>query len=137
MAAFVVDASAALPWCFADEATDWTKAILIRVRSGEQIIVPAHWTIEVANALLFAVRKKRIPKQEAIEFLDDLNVLPIEVDPTPDPAGAANILSVAEKHRLTAYDATYLELAIRRKLALATLDADLKMAARAESLVLL
>jgi len=52
MAAFVVDASAALPWCFADEATDWTKAILIRVRSGEQIIVPAHWTIEVANALL-------------------------------------------------------------------------------------
>jgi len=85
----------------------------------------------------FAVRKKRIPKQEAIEFLDDLNVLSIEVDPTPDPAGAANILSVAEKHRLTAYDATYLELAIRRKLALATLDADLKMAARAESLVLL
>lgn len=99
--------------------------------------MPAHWTIEVANALLFAVRKKRIPKQEAIEFLDDLNVLPIEVDPTPDPAGAANILSVAEKHRLTPYDATYLELAIRRKLALATLDADLKMAARAESLALL
>ncbi|MGH9573709.1 MAG: type II toxin-antitoxin system VapC family toxin [Candidatus Acidiferrales bacterium] len=89
------------------------------------------------NALLFAVRKKCIPQQEAIEFLNYSGVLPIEVDPTPDLARAANILSLAQKHRLTAYDATYLELAIRRKLPLATLDADLKIAARAESLVLL
>lgn len=137
MAAFVVDASAALPWCFGDEATDWTKALLSRVRGGDQILVPAHWIIEVANALLFACRKQRISRQDAIDFLDDLSDLPIEIDPTPDYVRAKDVVSIAEKHRITAYDAAYLELAFRRKLPLATLDADLRRSGLADGLPLL
>jgi hypothetical protein len=64
MAAFVVDASATLPWCFADEATAATNAPLARLRRGDEAIVPAHWPFEVTNALLIAVRRKRISPQD-------------------------------------------------------------------------
>jgi hypothetical protein len=60
MAVFVVDASVALAWCFAGEATTWTEGLLERLRQGDRIIVPAHWPTEVANALLMGVRRRRI-----------------------------------------------------------------------------
>ena len=65
MAAFVIDASATLPWCFADEATEATNAVLTHLRTGDEAIVPAHWPLEVANALLIAVRRKRISPEDA------------------------------------------------------------------------
>lgn len=60
MAIFVVDASAALAWCFEDEASSWTDGLLERLRQGDQVIVPAHWPAEVLNGLLVAARRKRI-----------------------------------------------------------------------------
>ena len=80
MAAFVIDASATLPWCFADEATAATNALLTGLRTGDEAIVPAHWPLEVANALLLAVRRKRISPQDAHQFLEDLEFLPLRVD---------------------------------------------------------
>ena len=80
MAVFVIDASATLPWCFADEATAATNAVLTRLRTGDEAIVPAHWPVEVANALVIAVRRKRISPEDAHQFLQDLEFLPIRVD---------------------------------------------------------
>jgi hypothetical protein len=62
--AFVIDASATLPWRFEDEATPWTEALLDRIEGGEEVVVPAHWPLEVMNGLLMAVRRGRITPLE-------------------------------------------------------------------------
>lgn len=136
MAAFVIDASTTLPWCFADEATEKTNALLARLRGGDEAIVPAHWPAEVANALLIAVRRRRISRQDATQFIEDLEVLPIRVDSTTKYLLRTRIFPLAEQHNLTVYDAAYLELAIREGLPLATLDDELRKAARAAGVVL-
>jgi len=131
MAAFVIDASATLPWCFADEATAATNAVLTRLRTGDEAIVPAHWPVEVANALLIAVRRKRISPVDASQFLVDLESLPIRVDSTTKNLVRAAVFPMAEQYGLTVYDAAYLELATREGTPLMTLDNDLRRAARA------
>ncbi|MGH9430784.1 MAG: type II toxin-antitoxin system VapC family toxin [Terriglobia bacterium] len=127
MAAFEVDAPASLPWCFGDEATTATNALLARLRTGDEAIVPAHWLLELANALLIAVRRKRISSQDTRQFLTDLEFLPIRID-TKNLVRTA-VFPLAEQYGLTLYDAAYLELAIREGLPLATLDHDLRKAA--------
>ena len=129
MAAFVVDASATLPWCFSDEATPATNALLARLRSGDEAVVPAHWLTEVGNGLLMAVRRKRISPQDAHQFLGDLESLPIRTDATTRNRVRTAIFPLAEQYALTLYDAGYLELTIRESLPLATLDDDLRKAA--------
>ncbi len=130
MAAFVLDASATLPWCFADESTAATNALLARLRTSDEARVPAHWPVEVANALLMAVRRTRVSSQDAQEFLADLEILPIRVETTPSNLVRAKIFPLAVQYQLTLYDAAYLELAIRENLPLATLDDDLRKASR-------
>ena len=136
MATFVVDASATLPWCFADEATDATNALLARLKTGDAALVPGHWPTEVANALLIAVRRGRINLQDAQQFLEDLDALPIRIDPTTPKLARLHIMPLAEKHMLTIYDAAYLELALRQSVPLATLDDDLRKAAIASGVSL-
>jgi predicted nucleic acid-binding protein len=130
MAAFVIDASATLPWCFVDEATEATNAVLARLRTGDEAIVPAHWPLEVANALLIAVRRKRISPEDAHQFLEDLEFLPIRVDTTAKNQVRVGVFPTAEQYGLTVYDAAYLELAMRESAPLMTLDSDLRKAAR-------
>ena len=137
MPGFVPDASAILPWRFAGEAAPWSEALLERVQGGEEVRVPAHWPLEVANALLFAGRRGRITAEQISEFIEDLSTLPIRLEPPSAPARWPTIISLSEQHRLTAYDAAYLELALRRELPLATLDRDLRTAATAEGAQLL
>lgn len=137
MAVFVVDASVALAWCFADEATNWTETILERLRQGDHIIVPAHWPTEVANALLMGVRRKRIKPGQPQLLWEELARLPIEIEPALNTMQAKEVLALGEKHGLTVYDAAYLELARRRQLAMGTLDTELQKAAKAEGLELL
>jgi predicted nucleic acid-binding protein len=136
MAAFVIDASATLPWCFADEATAATNAVLTGVRTGDEAIVPAHWPLEVANALLMAVRRKRISPEDAHQFLVDLEFLPIRVDTTNKNLVRAGVFPLAEQYGLTVYDAAYLELAMRERIPLVTLDKDLRKAAGASGVPL-
>ena len=136
MAGFVPDASATMPWRFEDEATPWTEALLDRIQGGEEVLVPAHWPLEVVNALLSARRRGRITAEQMSEFIDDLAALPIRLEPPSGPAQWPTIVALAEKHRLTAYDAAYLDLVRRTGLPLATLDDDLRNAARAEGVAL-
>lgn len=136
MAGFVIDASATLPWRFEDEATPWTEALLDRVEGGEEVRVPAHWPLEIANTLLVARRRGRVTSAQVSEFVDDLASLPIRIEPPSAPAEWPAILALAEKYRLTAYDAAYLELVERTGLPLATLDRELRQAAEAEGVPL-
>ena len=136
MPGFVTDASATLPWCFADEATPWTEALLDRLQGGEEALVPAHWPVEVMNSLVMAMRRGRIDLDRVARFAGDLSSLAIRIEPPHDPAAWNAVIQVATKHHLTLYDAAYLELAQRTGLPLATLDGDLRKAARAEGITL-
>ena len=136
MAGFVADASATLPWCFAEEATPATEALLDRAQSGEEVFVPAHWPTEVMNGLLMAVRRGRIDIDRVARFARDLQALPIRIDAGHAPATWDAVIRAATKHRLTAYDAAYLELAQRTGMPIATLDGDLRKAALSESVAL-
>jgi predicted nucleic acid-binding protein len=136
MSGFVIDASATLPWRFEDEATPWTESLLDRIESGEEALAPAHWPLEVVNTLLMGRMRGRITSQQLTEFIGDLAALPIRLEPPPDPVQWPAIVTLAERHRLTAYDAAYLELAQRVGLPLATLDGDLRKAAQAEGAAL-
>ena len=136
MAGFVADASATLPWCFEEEATPATEALLERLRAGEPAVVPAHWSTEVMNGLIMAVRRGRIDLERVARFARDLAALPISIEPAYVPATWDAVIRVATRHQLTVYDAAYLELAERTGLPLATLDGDLRKAALAASVVL-
>jgi predicted nucleic acid-binding protein len=137
MAIFVVDASAALAWCFEDEASSWTEGLLQRLRQGDGIVVPAHWPTEILNSLLVASRRKRIKPDQPALFWDELARLAFEIEPPLSASQGKAVLVLGEKHSLTVYDAAYLELAHRRQLPLGTLDTDLRRAAQAEGVALL
>jgi predicted nucleic acid-binding protein len=127
-----VDASVAAAWCFEDEASSFTDAVLDAVvREGAR--VPALWLFEMSNVLTMAERRGRVGAERVARFLDALLALPIQVD-RPDPSFLMPALARVSRDRgLTSYDASYLELAMRSGLPLATRDAALKAAAeRAE-----
>jgi len=125
----VIDASVVLSWCFQDEATAATDALVLRVR-GEGAIVPAHWSLEVLNALLIAERRGRIARSEATAHVRTIGDLGVEIDEETVRRWSRDTLALARAERLSVYDAAYLELALRRGLSLATLDKALAKAAR-------
>lgn len=129
----VVDASTVLTWCFPDEKTQKAREISEIIAKGCRVAVPAFWRHEVLNALLVGERRKRLTTQLTHAFIESLEVLPVDVD---EGATAEIVFKTTQilcrKHRLTAYDAAYLELAIRHGYALATVDEDLELAARTE-----
>lgn len=134
---FVLDSSVTMAWFFQDEAAAATDALLDALNQDGRAIVATHWALEVSNTLLGAERRKRCSVADSAHFLDILNSLPIEADPgTASQAGAAT-LALARSQNLTAYDGAYLELAMRRRLPLATLDRDLRAAAKKVGVVCL
>jgi predicted nucleic acid-binding protein len=136
MASFIPDASVTIPWCARDEATPWTGGFLDRLLKGDTALVPAIWTYEVTNTLLHLKRRNRITGAAMARFLDDLRALPIEIDREGSEKVFDRVADLAERNAITVYDAAYLELALRTRLALATLDGDLKAAAQAEGALL-
>lgn len=127
---FVVDSSVALSWCFEDERTPATKALL--ERAGERgAFAPQHWPLEVLNGLMMAERRKRIGAPKRRELASFLGELPIDLDDETAARSWGRTQDLAERFRLTSYDAAYLELASRRGLALASLDQDLRKAGAA------
>jgi len=126
---FVLDASIALAWCFADEATPKTLSLLNRLEN-EYAIVPEHWSLEVGNILVSAERRKRISFAKIKEFLTLLENLDIKTDFETTPRGFREIISLAYSEKLTTYDAAYLELAMRHGIPLATKDEELRIAAK-------
>jgi predicted nucleic acid-binding protein len=130
VSSFVLDASVAVAWCFDDESTPAAWALLDRlgVAPGH---VPALWALEIGNILLGAERRRRITQARTVEFLGILGELDIRVDPDFPGRAFRDILPLARERRLTTYDASYLELAMRLGLPLATKDAALARAATA------
>jgi predicted nucleic acid-binding protein len=123
----VIDTSLTMAWCFEDEATDDTDAILDRLLQDEAI-VPCLWEFEMTNVLLVAERRARITEAQAARFLDLLTQLPIRIDVSPTDVTA--LLAAGRRHGLSAYDAAYLVLAERLAAPLATLDDVLATAGR-------
>jgi predicted nucleic acid-binding protein len=125
---FVVDSSVALSWCFDDERTPETRSLLERI--GETgASAPQLWPAEVLNGLMMAERRQRIGADQRRRLVQFLRDLPIVLDAeTVDQVWSAT-QTLAERFRLTAYDAIYLEQAHRRRLPLATLDRALRAAA--------
>lgn len=131
---FVVDASVTLAWCFEDEATPQTEAILDRL-SDDTAMVPALWELEVSNVLLLGERRSRLTESQSARFVALLAQLPIHVDSASADMGA--VLATGRRHALTAYDAAYLVLAEREGVPLATLDAKLRNAGQAVGVTLI
>src|ERR1700758_2032331 len=126
----VLDSSATLAWIYSDEVTEGIRR-LFDTLGDTGALVPALWRLEVANSLTIAVRRGRIDAEFRRAALDDLALLDITTDSDTNTHAWAETLQLADRFRLTMYDAAYLELAHRRGVPLATLDEDLSAAALA------
>ncbi len=126
---FVVDNSVVMSWCFEDEGDSYAEAVLESLEYGEAY-VPAIWPLEVGNVLLVAERRKRLSQASVVRFLALLGGLPITVEQETPERMLKEILSLAREHRLSTYDASYLDLAMRLDLPLATQDTSLVRTAR-------
>ena len=124
---FVVDASVTLAWCFEDESSAEADRALARLEQ-EEALAPAHWPLEVANALRTAERRGRMDAAELPRLRALLAALPVEVAPVELTTATGGVLEAARTYDLTAYDAAYLDLAAIRGLPLATVDARLRAA---------
>lgn len=128
--AFVADASVGIAWTVESQATPATEHLLDCIQNGAPFVVPFLWSFEAANALLVLVRRKRILSEDFPRACAALSGLtPLVDDRGPDLAWK-QVSNLAERFELTIYDATYLEVAIRRGLALASRDKALNGAAR-------
>ena len=124
---FVVDASVAMAWCFDDESSPVADAALERLQH-EVAVAPAHWPLEVANALRTAERIGRLSASDITRLTRLLSALPVEIVPVEVPTALFGVLEVAREQDLTAYDAAYLDLSYIRDLPLATIDDRLRAA---------
>ena len=127
----VLDCSVTMAWIFPDEATDATD----RLRDAlieTSAFVPSLWPIETANALLVATRRGRIARDEWPGIRAHLDALPIEVDPGSASRTWGATLDLASVHGISVYDAMYLELAVRMRMPLATLDRALRAAGQSQ-----
>ena len=123
---FVLDTSIPACWAFQDEQDARADAAYVRMKT-EEAVVPSLWWFEVRNILVVNERRKRITESDSTTFLRDLAGLRIRVDREPEESV---VLRLARTHRLSVYDAAYLELALREAVPLATLDVELMSAAR-------
>jgi predicted nucleic acid-binding protein len=125
-----------MAWIFPDERTDAILA-LFRFIAENGAAAPELWKTEVANTLYIGIRRGRLLPEHRPRILTQLQALPISIDEHGRRHIWSETLQLADKHRLTVYDATYLELALRLAMPLATLDGDLRAAAQSEGVVLL
>jgi predicted nucleic acid-binding protein len=132
----VLDSSLTLAWVHCDETTKSVEEVFEKL-SQAGAWVPSLWRLEVANVLEINTRRGRYPAGFRDHALSDLALFPIQVDAETDRHAWGATLCLAERHKLTLYDAAYLELALRRNLPLATLDEDLRRSAKAEKVRLL
>ena len=119
-----------MTWCYPNEQSEYAYRVLDSLEQAS-VIVPAHWRLEIANAVLFGERKARLLPSDALRFFSLLDGLSIILDTQTSARSFTATLGLARNYKLTSYDAAYLELAIRENLVLATLDAPLRKAAEA------
>lgn len=126
---FVIDASVVMAWCFEDESNTYTDTVLdsLETRSA---VVPAIWPLEICNVLLAAERKTRIGEADSIRFMTLIANLPIVIEQESPERMVKEIFALARAHNLSSYDASCLDLAMRKGLPIATLDKKLMGAAQ-------
>lgn len=126
---FVVDNSVVMSWCFQDETSKYADAVLDYLVQANAY-VPAVWPLEVGNVLLVAERRNRLSQADSSRFIALLLELPIIVEQELPERMLSEILALARECKLSSYDATYLDLAMRKGLPLATTDKSLMVAAK-------
>ncbi|MBN1868864.1 type II toxin-antitoxin system VapC family toxin [Candidatus Sumerlaeota bacterium] len=129
MTRFVIDNSVVMTWCFEDEDSAYAEAVLESLEA-DQAVVPSVWPLELGDVLLVAERKDRLSQAEVARFLALVGALPISVEQESAERMLREIVALARDLRLTAYDASYLDLAMRSGLPIATQDASLLKAAK-------
>lgn len=134
MSVFVLDASMVLAWALEDERQAGAVDTLVRLKTGDEALVPALWWFEVRNALVSNERRGRLGEADTAIMLRELARLPVSIDRSPEEA---SVLALARRHRLTVFDAAYLELAQREGLPLSRLASALQGAAAAYGVSLL
>ena len=112
---FVIDSSVAIAWCFPDELDDYSQSVLDALAT-QAAIVPDLWHLEVANTLLVGERRKRSTQANTVRWMAFLASLPISVDDHTHFHASGDITTLGRSHNLSAYDAAYLELAMRREI---------------------
>ena len=127
---FVLDASVTLAWMFEDETNEFADRVQDRIQISE-VIAPAIWPLETLNAVLMAERRGRLLPAKRPEIVRRLRALPINVDSSDRARTFDSIMPLAVALGVTTYDASYLELALRRSLPLATIDQRMTAAASA------
>jgi len=126
---FIIDASVALAWHFEDESSEYADRVLERLRE-DRVAVPSIWPLEVANALLIAERRGRLSPAKVAQAIEVTLEVPIYIHEVPAEMAFGPVLDLARAQGLSAYDAAYLELAMREGLPLATQDEALRAAAQ-------
>lgn len=129
MTGIVIDASVALAWCFPDEVSEYADGILVALE-GHAILVPGLWSVEITNAVVVAERRKRIKQPEIRRFVELLDGLTVVMDSQSVTESMSNILPIAREYGLSAYDAAYVDVAVRHGAPLATLDSKLQKASQ-------
>ena len=129
MKRLVIDGSVAVSWFLKHEQSDYAQQVREKIPGAEVVCVPAHWMLEVTNALLVAERRKRIEAASVNHAVGILRQMPIRTDSETDDQAGRQTLELACEHNLSIYDAAYLELALRLGANLASLDQPLKAAA--------
>jgi predicted nucleic acid-binding protein len=127
---FVTDNSVIMSWCFKDEGNQYADLVLDRL-SGATAVEPSIWPLEVITVLLVAERRKRISEADSVRFITLLSQLPIVVEYEKTEQIMKDLLPLARIHHLSSYDASYLDLAMRKGVPMATLDNRLIDAAKA------
>ncbi|MBT3186030.1 type II toxin-antitoxin system VapC family toxin [Candidatus Thioglobus sp.] len=125
---FVLDCSVALAWCLEDESNEYADNLL-DLLIDQQAIVPSLWHLEVMNVLLMAQRRGRVEQGKIPLILQTLSNLPISTDKREIDINDENFINFANQYQLTSYDATYLYLAKREKIPVATLDKKMQQVA--------
>ena len=129
---FVLDTSVTMRWFFGDGKPSelaYAAKVLDALKTDDAI-VPVTWGLEVANVIARAEAKELVTEARSGAFLEMLDGVNIESDVATFTHALSDTLQLARRYKLSAYDASYLELALRRGIALATLDVDLQRAAR-------
>jgi predicted nucleic acid-binding protein len=133
---FVVDNSVVMSWCFKDQTNAYADAVLEGLIDSAAY-VPSVWPLEVVNVLLAAERKRYISPADSVRFISLLCELPIFIENESPEKAMKELLGLGRAHNLSSYDASYLDLAMRKGLPLATLDDKLRRAAADTSVPIL
>jgi predicted nucleic acid-binding protein len=130
---FIVDNSVVMSWCFKDQANAYADSVLDTLKATTAY-VPSVWPLEVVNVLLAAERGNLISEADSVRFINLLSGLPIFIQDERPERSMTDLLGLARAHDLSSYDASYLDLAMKKGLPLATLDQKLRKAAVAVKL---